>query len=158
MAGGQRRQSLTLQLSAWIGVVIVAVGIVACALSFTFAYQEAKALQDGQLSQIAALIDNSTLTFSGSRASLQSALNADVKVVISSLTEGRSRVVPDIAPAVDPALADGLHDLRSEERDCTRRGDENARSGPPSASSAHARRHGHRPREAIAAYTACSCR
>src|SRR5260370_19667071 len=116
MAGGQRRQSLTLQLSAWIGVVIVAVGIVACALSFTFAYQEAKALQDGQLSQIAALIDNSTLTFSGSRASLQSALNADVKVVISSLTEGRSRVVPDIAPAVDPALADGLHDLRSEER------------------------------------------
>jgi len=116
MAGGQRRQSLTLQLSAWIGVVIVAVGIVACGLSFTFAYQEAKALQDGQLSQIAALIDNRTLTFSGSRASLQSARDADVRVVISSLTEGRSRVVPDVAPAVDPALADGFHDLRGEKR------------------------------------------
>jgi two-component system OmpR family sensor kinase len=116
MAGGQRRQSLTLQLSAWIGVVIVAVGIVAYGLSFTFAFQEARALQDGQLSQIAALIDNRALTFSGSRASLQSALDADVKVVISSLTEGRSRVAPDVAPVVDAALADGFHDLRNEGR------------------------------------------
>lgn len=88
MAGGQRRQSLSLQLSAGIGAVIVAVGIVACGLSFAFAFQEARALQDGQLSQIAALIDNRTLTFSGSQASLRSPLDADVRVVISRLTEG----------------------------------------------------------------------
>ncbi len=116
MAGGQRRQSLTLQLSAWIGVVIVTVGIIACALSFTFAFQEARALQDGQLSQIAALIDSRTLKFSGSRASLQSNLDADVRVVISSLTEGQSHVVADVTPAVDPALTDGFHDLHGKER------------------------------------------
>ncbi|WP_436209400.1 sensor histidine kinase [Caballeronia sp. LjRoot31] len=117
MAGGQRRQSLSLQLSAGIGAVIVAVGIVACGLSFAFAFQEARALQDGQLSQIAALIDNRTLTFSGSQASLRSPLDADVRVVISRLTEGSSRVVPTATPAVDPKLADGFHDFRSEERD-----------------------------------------
>lgn len=90
MVGGQGKQSrsLTWQLSAWIGCVIVAVGVVACGLSFVFAYQEARELQDGQLKEIAALIDSGALAFTGSRPSVESSQDADVKVVIDRLNGG----------------------------------------------------------------------
>ncbi|MDI7066866.1 hypothetical protein QMO17_37205, partial [Klebsiella pneumoniae] len=77
---GKQSRSLTLQLSAWIGSVIVAVGVLACGLSFLFAYQEARELQDGQLKQVAALIDSGALAFTGSRQSIESSQDPDVKV------------------------------------------------------------------------------
>jgi len=89
---GKQSRSLTLQLSAWIGSVIVAVGVLACGFSFLFAYQEARELQDGQLKQIAALIDSGALMFTKSRPSIESSQDPDVKVVIDWLSEAPSGV------------------------------------------------------------------
>lgn len=87
---GKQSHSLTLQLSAWIGSVIVGVSVLACGFSFLFAYQEARELQDGQLKQIAALIDSGALAFTGSRPSIESSQDPDVKVVIDRLSEASS--------------------------------------------------------------------
>jgi len=113
MVGRQGRQSrsLTLQLSAWIGCVIVGVGVIACGLSFAFAYQEARELQDGQLMEIAALIDSRALAFTGSRPSVESSQDADVKVVIDRLSDARTGVVQAAGLAIPMAMADGFHDL-----------------------------------------------
>ncbi|MFM0262127.1 ATP-binding protein [Paraburkholderia sediminicola] len=112
MVGRQGRQSrsLTLQLSAWIGCVIIGVGVIACGLSFVFAYQEAKELQDGQLKEIAALIDSRALAFTGSRPSVESSEDVDVKVVIDRLSDETAQTsVPGLV--IPNSLADGFHDL-----------------------------------------------
>jgi two-component system, OmpR family, sensor kinase len=113
MVGRQGRQSrsLTLQLSAWIGCVIVAVGVLACGFSFAFAYQEARELQDGQLKEIAALIDSRALAFTGSRPSVESSLDADVKVVIDRLSDTTTDVAQAAGLVIPRAMADGFHDL-----------------------------------------------
>jgi two-component system, OmpR family, sensor kinase len=112
MVGRQGRQSrsLTLQLSAWIGCVIVAVGVLACGFSFAFAYQEARELQDGQLKEIAALIDSRALAFTGSRPSVESSQDADVKVVIDRLSDTRTGVAQAAGLVISKA-PDGFHDL-----------------------------------------------
>ncbi|MGF6754668.1 sensor histidine kinase [Paraburkholderia sp. GAS42] len=115
MVGRQGRQSrsLTLQLSVWIGCVIVGVGVVACGLSFAFAYQEARELQDGQLTEIAALIDSRALAFTGSRPSVESSQEADVKVVIDRLSDGMTGVAKVAGLLIPKALTDGFHDLNN---------------------------------------------
>jgi two-component system OmpR family sensor kinase len=100
-----------LQLSEWIGCVIVAVGILACGFSFAFAYQEARELQDGQLKEIAALIDSRALAFTGSRPSVESSQDADVKVVIDRLSDATSGVAQAAGLVIPKAMADGFHDL-----------------------------------------------
>jgi two-component system OmpR family sensor kinase len=113
MVGRQGRQSrsLTLQLSVWIGCVIVAVGVIACGLSFAFAYQEARELQDGQLEEIAALIDSGALAFTGSRPSIESSMDADVKVAIDRLSDAASGIARAAGLVIPTAMADGFHDL-----------------------------------------------
>ncbi|TAL99033.1 MAG: two-component sensor histidine kinase [Paraburkholderia sp.] len=113
---GKQSRSLTLQLSAWIGGVIVAVGVLACGFSFLFAYQEARALQDGQLKQIAALIDSGALAFTGSRPSIESSQDPDVKVVIDRLSDAPSGVAQVAGLVIPQALADGFHDLSGDEQ------------------------------------------
>jgi two-component system OmpR family sensor kinase len=113
MVGGQRKQSrsLTSQLSAWIGCVIVGVGVIACGLSFVFAYQEARELQDGQLKEIAALIDSRALAFSGSRPSIESSQDADVKVVIDRLSDATTGIAQAAGLVIPKTITDGFHDL-----------------------------------------------
>jgi two-component system OmpR family sensor kinase len=108
---GKQSRSLTLQLSAWIGCVIVGVGVIACGLSFVFAYQEARELQDGQLKEIAALIDNGALAFTGSRPSVESSQDADVKVVIDRLNGEATGFAQAAGLIVPNTLTDGFHDL-----------------------------------------------
>ncbi|MCC8392374.1 two-component sensor histidine kinase [Paraburkholderia sp. MMS20-SJTR3] len=115
MAGGQGKQSrsLTLQLSAWIGVVMAVVGILACGFSFAFAYQEARALQDGQLNEIAALIDSRALALTGPQSSVESSQDSDVKVVIDRLSERSAEMSKAAGLTIPHAMADGFHDLDS---------------------------------------------
>ncbi|MFM0197972.1 ATP-binding protein [Paraburkholderia strydomiana] len=108
---GKQSRSLTLQLSVWIGCVIVAVGVIACALSFVFAYQEARELQDGQLNEIAALIDSQALEFNGSRSSIESSQDKDVTVVIDRLNGGGAGFAQASGLIVPNTLTDGFHDL-----------------------------------------------
>ncbi|SOE66396.1 Signal transduction histidine kinase [Burkholderia sp. OK233] len=111
---GKQSRSLTLQLSVWIGCVIVGVGVIACGLSFLFAYQEARELQDGQLKEIAALIDNGALAFTGSRPSIESSQDADVKVVIDRLSGEATGFAQAAGLIVPNTLADGFHDLEDK--------------------------------------------
>ncbi|APA86239.1 two-component sensor histidine kinase [Paraburkholderia sprentiae WSM5005] len=113
MAGGQgkRSHSLTLQLSAWIGVVMAVVGVLACGFSFAFAYQEARALQDGQLNEIAALIDSHALALTGTRSSVESSQDSDVKVVIDRLSVTSADMAQAAGLTIPRAMADGFHDL-----------------------------------------------
>ncbi|CAB3803488.1 Adaptive-response sensory-kinase SasA [Paraburkholderia ultramafica] len=113
MAGGQGRQSrsLTLQLSAWIGGVMAVVGVLACGFSFAFAYQEARALQDGQLNEIAALIDSHALALTETRSSVESSQDPDVKVVIDRLSETSAGLSQAAGLTIPRAMADGFHDL-----------------------------------------------
>lgn len=90
--------------------MIVGVGVIACGLSFVFAYQEARELQDGQLKEIAALIDSRALAFNGSRPSIESSQDADLKVVIDRLSDETTRT-PAAGLVIPNSLADGFHDL-----------------------------------------------
>ncbi|BCG03542.1 two-component sensor histidine kinase (plasmid) [Paraburkholderia sp. PGU19] len=91
--------------------MIVGVGVLACGFSFAFAYQEARELQDGQLKEIAALIDSRALAFTGPRASVESSPDADVKVVIDRLSDVTTGVVPAAGLVIPAAMDDGFHDL-----------------------------------------------
>ncbi|WP_242665715.1 MULTISPECIES: ATP-binding protein [Paraburkholderia] len=90
--------------------MIGGVGVIACALSFVFAYQEARELQDGQLKEIAALIDSRALAFTGSRPSVESSQDADLKVVIDRLSDETTHT-PAAGLVIPNSLADGFHDL-----------------------------------------------
>lgn len=94
-----------------VGCVIVGVGVLACGFSFAFAYQEARELQDGQLKEIAALIDSRALAFTEPRASVESSPDADVKVVIDRLSDVTTGVVPAAGLVIPAAMDDGFHDL-----------------------------------------------
>ncbi|BCG03012.1 two-component sensor histidine kinase (plasmid) [Paraburkholderia sp. PGU19] len=91
--------------------MIVAVGVLACGFSFAFAYQEARELQDGQLKEIAALIDSRALAFTGPRSSVESSQDADVKVVIDRLSDVTTDVAKDAGLVFPAAMDDGFHDL-----------------------------------------------
>lgn len=96
--------------------MIVGVSVLACGFSFLFAYQEARELQDGQLKQIAALIDSGALAFTGSRPSIESSQDPDVKVVIDRLSEASSDAAQVAGLAIPQELGDGFHDLSGNEQ------------------------------------------
>ncbi len=63
MDGVQRAVTTSLQfkLSAWIAGVILSIALAAGIFSFISAFMEANELQDDQLRQVAALIDQNTI-------------------------------------------------------------------------------------------------
>ncbi len=63
MDGVQRAVTTSLQfkLSAWIAGVILSIALAAGIFSFISAFMEANELQDDQLCQVAALIDQNTI-------------------------------------------------------------------------------------------------
>jgi two-component system OmpR family sensor kinase len=113
MAGGQVRRphSLTFQLLAWIGGVIVVTGVVACGLSFVFAYQEASELQDGQLREIAALIDRHAMTLPDSATTVMGSPDNDVRVVIDRLGDGTTGMLRATGLTFPATISDGFHDM-----------------------------------------------
>ncbi|WP_229514056.1 ATP-binding protein [Paraburkholderia terrae] len=94
--------------------MIVGVGVLACGFSFAFAYQEARELQDGQLKEIAALIDSRALAFTGPRPSVESSQDADVKVVIDRLSDVTKGVAQAAGLVIPAAMDDGFHDLNGD--------------------------------------------
>ncbi|MGF6656270.1 two-component system OmpR family sensor kinase [Paraburkholderia youngii] len=115
MAGRQvnRPRSLTFQLLVWIGSFIIVTGVAACGLSFVFAYQEASELQDGQLKEIAALIDRHAMMLPGSGTAVVSSPNDDVRVVIDRLGDGMTGMLRATGLNFPAKISDGLHDMES---------------------------------------------
>jgi two-component system OmpR family sensor kinase len=87
------------------------VGVLACGFSFAFAYQEARALQDGQLNEIAALIGSHALALTGTRSSVESSQDSDVKVVINRLSETTAGTSQTAGLTIPRTMVDGFHDL-----------------------------------------------
>lgn len=116
MARGEvrRPRSLTFQLLVGIGSVIVITGIVACGFSFVFAYQEARELQDGQLKEIAALIDRRAMTIPGSTEAVVSSPNRDVRVVIDRLGAGATGMLRATGLRIPASMPDGFHDMSGD--------------------------------------------
>lgn len=106
-----RPRSLTFELLVWIGGVIVATGIVACGFSFVFAWQEASELQDGQLKEIATLIDRHAMALPDPATAVVSSPDADVRVVIDRLGEGATGMLRATGLNIAASAADGFHDM-----------------------------------------------
>lgn len=113
---GALRHSLQWRLSLWLGVTILAVAAVAGTASFVLAFDDAIELQDGQLRQMAALLQGRHLTLAPSLPSQGPfAVDRDAQVVIR-LLPGAPAVTRDAeSPLADlsPDLPDGLHTLNS---------------------------------------------
>ena len=78
--------SLRLRLSLWLSLAIVVVAVAAGALSFYTAFREAKILQDDQLRQVAALVDEHGLPAEPPDLSLEDKeADPDLKLVIQTL-------------------------------------------------------------------------
>ncbi|HEX7935578.1 MAG TPA: ATP-binding protein [Paraburkholderia sp.] len=106
-----RPRSLTSQLLVWIGGVIVATGIVACGFSFVFAYQEASELQDGQLKEIATLIDRQAIALPDPSVAVTSSPDTEVRIVIDKLESGTAGMLQATGLTIPATITDGFHDM-----------------------------------------------
>ena len=93
-AKGMTKQSLQLRLSLWLSLIILAMALVAGALSFVAAFDEAIELQDDQLRQIGALVGRRSLP--GHDALAQQA---------GGDTDAQRRIVVQLLPPADGKAA-----------------------------------------------------
>lgn len=105
------KQSLQLRLSLWLSLIILAMALVAGALSFVAAFDEAIELQDDQLRQIGALVGRRILP--GHDASAQQAggdADAQRRIVVQSLPPADGKAAAPMGELADlpPALGEGL--------------------------------------------------
>ena len=125
---GHRSRSLTFRLSAGIAVAVLLVAAGATVLSFVFALAEADALQDAQLIEIGALLDQGAILPPAWRQRVVSG-DADVRIVVQALDDASVQVpASDTAdasreaggversPSLDIAhdISDGLHTIKSD--------------------------------------------
>ena len=81
------RESIQLRLSLWLSVAIVAVAIVAGSFSFVAAYDDANELQDGTLTQVAALVGKQ-LTYISSTNDAAAELDPELRLIVQRLGDG----------------------------------------------------------------------
>ncbi len=68
-------------------------------------------MQDGQLNEIAALIDSHALALTGTRSSVESSQDSDVKVVIDRLSETSAGMSQAAGLTIPHGMTDGFYDL-----------------------------------------------
>src|ERR1700741_1280856 len=96
--------SVRKRLSAWLSVSILIAGVLAAALSFSLAYQEANELQDTQLQQVAAVLADNALSAAPRKFEPRNNEDAEAHYVIKLL--GPSPLDPN--PAIDVPLPESL--------------------------------------------------
>jgi two-component system OmpR family sensor kinase len=107
-------QSIRLRLSLWLSLVIVAVALAAGAVSYRLAYEEAEALQDETLRQVAAVFDAGPPIAPPLRHAYTNGEAEDARVAVQDLS---ITVPPAEDPDAGPALplpqplSDGLHTI-----------------------------------------------
>ncbi len=78
--------SLQQRLSFWLSIAIVAMGVLAAAVSFWLAYDEAQEFQDDTLRQIATLVDADRLPSEGQRSVGAMDNDPEARIVVQRLT------------------------------------------------------------------------
>lgn len=109
---GEVNQSLQFKLSIWLSGVILLVALAGGAFSFVTVYREANELQDDQLRQIAALVNQHNLPLP--RARMQEAepvSDSDSRVIIQQLTQSNGHPAMAHTFALPDGLQDGIHTL-----------------------------------------------
>ncbi|HEV7914674.1 MAG TPA: ATP-binding protein [Albitalea sp.] len=98
------KNSLQVRLSLWLSIVIVATGLVAAAVSFALAFDDANELQDTQLRQVAWLAEAGRFGGNDARTTASApSPNAETPMIVEPMASNR----------FGPGLADGLHTLAS---------------------------------------------
>lgn len=100
-------RSLRFRLSIWLGATVIAIGVVAGALSFVIALYEANEVQDNTLIQTGALITRGDVSIAD-RASARDRSRVDFedRIIIRPLTSTRAQTRP---PRFPPGLEPGFH-------------------------------------------------
>lgn len=115
MAGlqGKLRHSLQWQLSFWLSAAILAVALLGGAISFYSAFSEANDLQDDQLRQMAALIDQHNLPTQNRLAEAHAGNRDEESKIIVQVLDGQAPQLGDDTALNLPAkLPDGLQTYR----------------------------------------------
>jgi two-component system OmpR family sensor kinase len=98
------RESIQLRLSLWLSVAILSVAIVAGGFSFVTAYVDANELQDGTLTQVAALVGKQ-LTYTPPSDS-ETELDPELRLIVQSMGDGAGN--NPAALALPETLKNGL--------------------------------------------------
>ena len=119
MDGIQTRltHSLQVRLSAALALAILAAALVAGALSFWFAYQDAIELQDDLLQQSATLVDRQALPAIDATAPIPGAeIDAEDRIVVQTLqrADGSRPQDAQSLASLPQQLADGFHTVASD--------------------------------------------
>src|SRR5487761_1970048 len=101
--------SLQQRLSFWLSIAIVAMGVLAAAVSFWLAYDEAQEFQDDTLRQIATLVDADRLPSEGQRSVGATDNDPEARIVVQRLTALGDLDRAQLALPAD--LRTGLHTL-----------------------------------------------
>ena len=102
------RESIQLRLSLWLSVAILSVAIAAGGFSFVAAYADANELQDGTLTQVAALVGKQ-LTYAPP-GNGNDELDPELRLIVQSIGDGPGS--NPAALALPAHLKDGFHTIR----------------------------------------------
>lgn len=118
MDGIQRRmtQSLQFKLSVWIAGVILGIALAAGIFSFTSAFSEANELQDDQLRQVAALIDQKIIPSGANMTEHEYKklhIDSEARIIIQEL-ESVPTIMPQAELSFQTTLPDGLQTITAK--------------------------------------------
>lgn len=118
MDGTQRAVTTSLQfkLSAWIAGVILSIALAAGIFSFIAAFMEANELQDDQLRQVAALIDQNTIPSTRNMTETEYKalqIDSEARIIIQELKSAPANVTPSEL-AFPASLPDGIQTIKAK--------------------------------------------
>lgn len=115
---GKLKHSLQWRLSFWLSAAILAIALPGGAISFYSAFSEANDLQDDQLRQMAALIDQHNLPTENRLAEAHAGNRDEESKIIVQVLDGRTpELGDDTALALPARLPDGLQTYRVGDED-----------------------------------------
>jgi len=101
--------SLQQRLSVWLSMAIVVIGLLAGAVSFWLAYNEAQEFQDDSLRQIASLVDADRLPSDGQRSAGAIDNDPEARIIVQRLSASRDRTSAQLA--LPENMKRGFHTL-----------------------------------------------